>query len=94
MVRPTRRAHEPRSGGDPTEPNITDPAVDFEPVFVGNKVGLGSSVLDLGSAVVGTPGAIGGILELLGVDTGSLGSSGSGDGRATSSGSGEGSSGS
>ncbi len=65
-------------------PNITNPAVDFEPVFVGNKIELGSSVLDLGSAVVGTPGAIGGILELLGIDTGSLGSSGSGDGSSGS----------
>ncbi|MGW0173807.1 hypothetical protein ACWDUM_08170 [Rhodococcus sp. NPDC003322] len=56
-------------------PNITNPAVDFEPVFVGSPIEVGSAVLDLGSAVAGTPGAIEAILDLIGVDTGSLGGS-------------------
>ena len=55
-------------------PNITNPAVDFEPVFVGGTIEVGSAVLDLGSAVVETPGALTAVLELLGIDTGSLGS--------------------
>lgn len=66
-------------------PNITQPAIDFEPVLVGSKVELGSSVLNLGSAVIDTPGAFGAILTLLGVDTGSLGSAGSGDGGSSGS---------
>ncbi|MFD1812736.1 hypothetical protein [Rhodococcus gannanensis] len=57
-------------------PNITNPSVDFEPVFVGGTIEVGSAVLDLGSAVVETPGALAAVLDLLGIDTGSLGSAG------------------
>ncbi|MFC4603997.1 hypothetical protein [Rhodococcus kronopolitis] len=66
-------------------PNITQPALDFKPVLVGSKIELGSSVLNIGSAVIDTPGAFSAILTLLGIDTGSLGSAGSGDGGSTGS---------
>lgn len=69
-------------------PNITNPAIDFEPVLVGNKIELGSAVIDLGSTVIDTPGALAAILDLLGIDTGSLGSAGSGDGSVSGSGDG------
>lgn len=55
---------------------ITSPGIAFTPVLVGSPIQVGSAVLDLGSVVVGTPGAVSAILELLGIDTGSLGSLG------------------
>ncbi|TQF69017.1 hypothetical protein FK531_09535 [Rhodococcus spelaei] len=69
-----------------TNPNVTKAAVDFKPVFVGSKIEVGSSVIQLGSAVVDTPGAVGAVLALLGIDTGSLGSAG-GEGSSGSAGS-------
>lgn len=56
-------------------PNITKPAIDFAPVLIGSPIELGSSTLQLGSAVLDTPGALSAILTLVGVDTGSLGGS-------------------
>lgn len=70
----------PRSGA-------SDPVV--SPVLVGSTLQLGSAAIGLGSVVLDTPGMIGVILDQLGVDTGSLGSTGSG-----STGSGSGSAGS
>jgi len=56
-------------------PNITHPAVAYQPVFVGSKVQQGSAALGLGSSVITTPGALPAVLAILGA--GSLSGSGS-----------------
>ncbi|GAB2632289.1 hypothetical protein GCM10027068_09090 [Prescottella soli] len=55
--------------------NLGGVAVDYAPTFIGPTVQVGSAAIQLGSTVIETPGAVAAILELLGIDTGSLGSS-------------------
>lgn len=56
---------------------LSEPAIAFTPVFVGSPINVGSAALGLGSGVLATPGGLGAVLGLLGIDTGSLGSLGS-----------------
>ncbi|WP_430334536.1 hypothetical protein [Rhodococcus sp. ACT016] len=74
--------------------NLGGVAADYAPTFIGPTLGIGSAVITLGSTVIDTPGAVSAILQLLGIDTGSLGSSDSLGSSAGSLGSADGSLGS
>lgn len=52
-------------------------ATDYASTFIGPTLGVGSAAIQLGSAVIDTPGALAALLGLLGIDAGSLGSVGS-----------------